>query len=226
MKINYCLPIISASKDEVVKTINAGMEDYRYFEVWLDYVEGADAAFVRELTGMLGDRLIVLFRRQNLEQPVMDSGKRSGILKQLSGTPVLVDLDISAQKEALEQVKSQGLSANLIASYHNYEQTPDTLQLREIVATMEAYRPAVYKLSTLCRSKEDAVRLMSLLLELKTKGVRFVVSGMGEYGAVTRIFGTLWGNDMVFAPRSKDGRSAPGQLTRQQLETIFKELSE
>jgi 3-dehydroquinate dehydratase len=63
-----------------------------------------------------------------------------------------------------------------------------------------------------------------MLSELKTKGVRYIVSGMGGYGVVTRVFGTLWGNEMVFAPRSKDGRSAEGQLTRQQLESIFKEL--
>jgi 3-dehydroquinate dehydratase type I len=116
------------------------------------------------------------------------------------------------------------LKVNLIASYHNYQETPDTLQLRRIIDIMKPYRPAVYKLSTLCQTEEDALRLLQQLLELKAKGVRAIVSGMGGPGAVTRVFGALWGNEMVFAPLSEEGRSAPGQLTRQQLETIFKEL--
>ncbi len=224
MEPNYCLPIINTSPDGVLATIDAGMQDYRYFEVWLDYIEAVDEAFVKRLVDKLGDRLVVLFRRQNLEPPVMDTDKRLALLDVLSGTPALVDLDVPTQQAELDHVKESELPMNLIASYHDYGQTPDTLQLREIVDTMDAYRPAVYKLSTLCRSEDDAVRLLGMLLELKAKGVRYIVSGMGGYGVVTRVFGTLWGNEMVFAPRSKDERSAEGQLTRQQLESIFKEL--
>jgi 3-dehydroquinate dehydratase type I len=224
MEPNYCLPIITADQDEVLEAINTGMEDYRYFEVWLDYVETADETFVNGLVDKLGDRLIVLFRRQNLEAPRMDIDKRLALLDLLGGTPALVDLDVPTQQAELDHVKESELQINLVASYHDYEQTPDTLQLRGIIDTMDAYRPAVYKLSTLCRSEDDAIRLLGMLSELKAKGVRYVVSGMGGYGVVTRVFGTLWGNEMVFAPRSKDERSAEGQLTRQQLESIFKEL--
>ena len=48
---------------------------------------------------------------------------------------------------------------------------------------------------------------------------------MGEFGTITRIFGTLWGNEMIYAPKEKKNASAPGQLTKIQLETIFKELT-
>lgn len=47
---------------------------------------------------------------------------------------------------------------------------------------------------------------------------------MGEFGIITRIFGTIWGNEMIFAPKSIEGASAPGQLTKKQLEDIFKAL--
>ena len=47
---------------------------------------------------------------------------------------------------------------------------------------------------------------------------------MGEFGVVSRVFGALWGNEMTFAPAVKTEQSAPGQLTRSQLENIFKEL--
>lgn len=222
MNIKYCLPIIKASKTDVTDLVRDNMESYSYFEVWLDYVEGADETFLGQLAESLGDKLVVTFRRQNLETPVMDQAERQKLLDLLSGSPVFVDLDITTQKTELDQAK--GL--RLITSYHNYQETPDTLQLEAIIGTMKAYRPAVYKLSTLCKTEEDALRLLQQLLKLKAQGLHAIASGMGEYGAVTRIFGTLWGNEMVFAPLAAEDSSAPGQLTRQQLEAIFKELGQ
>jgi 3-dehydroquinate dehydratase type I len=221
-KPDYCLPIIESDKSSVLEAIRTNLDDYKYFEVWLDYVEGTDQAFLNDLVRLLGDRLIVTFRRQQLENPVMEPAVRLELLKTLSGTPVLVDLDIGTQKAELEQ--ADGLQ--LIVSYHNYDETPDTLQLEAIIDTMEPYRPAVYKLSTLCRTEEDAVRLLQILLSLKRKNARVVVSGMGESGLATRVFGPLWGSQMAFAPLEAENRSAPGQLTRAQLETIYKELNQ
>lgn len=224
MEPNYCLPLIKDRRIDVLDAIRANIDNYRYFEVWLDYVQDIDETFADELAGLLGGRLVAVFRRQNLEAPVMEAERRRGLLDRLGSGPVLVDLDITTQKTELDHLKASGVAANIITSYHNYEETPDTLQLREIIATMDAYQPAVYKLSTRCATEEDAVRLLEQLLELKARDVRAIVSGMGRHGAVTRIFGTLWGNEMVFAPLTAEEQSAPGQLTRQQLETIFKEL--
>ncbi len=220
MNPNYCLPIIKASKTEVLDTIQGNLDDYSYFEVWLDYVDGADETFLKQLTDLLGDRLVVTFRRQNLEAPRMDAAERQKLLESLSNSPVFVDLDVKTQQAELDQSKD----LKLIVSYHNYQETPDTLQLETIIDTMKAYQPAVYKLSTLCQTAEDAVRLLQQLLKLKSSGLNVIVSGMGAHGAVTRVFGSIWGNEMVFAPLTAEEGSAPGQLTRQQLETIFKEL--
>jgi 3-dehydroquinate dehydratase-1 len=220
MNPNYCLPIIKAQKTEVLDGIRNNLDGYRYFEVWLDYVDGADETFLKQLINLLAGRLVVTFRRQNLETPVMDAVQRQKLLASLSGTPVLVDLDVTTQKTELNQAKD----LQLIASYHNYDETPDTLQLEAITDTMKTYQPAVYKLSTLCQTAEDAVRLLQQLLKLRSSGLNAIVSGMGEHGAVTRVFGTVWGNEMVFAPLASEEASASGQLTRQQLEIIFKEL--
>ncbi len=225
MKPNYCLPIIKAEKDRIVEIINANLGDYRYFEVWLDYTHDIDEVFVSQLIELLGERLLAVFRRQSLGAPVMDETLRRRLIARLSDSHALVDLDITTQQSELTYIKTEGLPVALIASYHNYRETPDTLQLRRIIDTMEPYRPTVYKLSTLCRTEDDAVRLLQLLLELRDRDVRAIVSGMGEYGTATRIFGTMWGNDMVFAPIDRTDQSAPGQLSRQQLEIIFKELS-
>ncbi len=224
MSPKYCLPVIKSQKADVLKAIDNNLEDYSCFEVWLDYIEDLDEDFIRQLTQDLNDKLIVLFRRQNLEPIVMNLQKRLSILSALHNSQTLVDLDVRTQTAELNHIGEKGLEIKTIVSYHDYEQTPSAVQLQAIIDTMDEYQPAIYKLATLCNSQEDSLRLLRQLLELKAKGFRAIVLGMGEFGAITRVFGALWGNEMTFAPNKKAEQSAPGQLTRSQLQTILTEL--
>jgi len=224
MKINYCLPIIEADQAKVLEIIRANNEDYSYFEVWLDYVNEVDDSFIKQLVDLAEEKLILLFRRQNLEAIKMPIEQRFSILESAQGAPILVDLDITTQAAELGYIGQHDLNIKTIVSYHDYQETPNAVRLETIIATMDGYRPAIYKLAGLCQNSDDALRLLQQLLKFKAKGQAAIVLGMGEPGLVTRIFGTLWGNAMAFAPLDQAGQSAPGQLTRQQLENIFKEL--
>lgn len=224
MKPKYCLPIIKTGQAEVLTAIHDNLADYSYFEVWLDYIHNLDEAFINHLIAMCGDKLLLLFRRKNLEPIKMDLAKRLHILNMLINTSSMIDLDVTTQVDELDYICEHDLSLKIILSYHNYEHTPDSVQLTEIIATMKGYHPHMYKLSTLCDSQEDALRLLQLLLRLKGQNLRAIISGMGEQGAMVKVFGALWGNEMTFAPVTASEQSAPGQLTRQQLEIIFKEL--
>lgn len=224
MNNKYCLPIIKNKKDEIVEIIRSHKNDYGYFEVWLDYVDDLNEAFLRQLVELLHEKGIVVFRRQHLEKVTMNPEKRRQIISFLENPALLIDLDIFDQRDELEYVKKARLKVNTIISYHNYEKTPDDTTLREIIDMMSEYEPAIYKIATRCGDESDALRLLQLLIELKERKLKCIILGMGEMGIVTRIFGTLWGNEMIFAPKTTTEQSAPGQLTRDQLETIFKEL--
>jgi 3-dehydroquinate dehydratase I len=224
MKIAYCLPIIKKNPEEVIEMIEGNLEDYDYFEVWLDYINGLNDAFIKQLIDLLGSRLVVVFRRKNLEEVRMDRDSRFSMLELLKGSEVLVDLDITTQTAELDFLRDHALSLKVIGSYHDYKQTPDLVQLTAIIDTMDWYQPSIYKLASMCNGPQDGLRLLSQLVELKAKGQKAIVSGMGEFGAVTKVFGALWGNEMTFAPKNLEEQSAPGQLTRETLESIFKEL--
>ncbi len=224
MTINYCLPIIKKSKSEVLETIDQNRSEFSFFEVWLDYIEDLDIEFIEKLSDELGEKLIFLLRRQNLEQIQMSLQKRHTIMQLLSHQKSLLDLDIRQQDE-LHFLKEQSLLSPLILSYHNYGETPQKEVLRETIESMREYKPAIYKIATFCKTKKEAVRLLDLLVELKDQSLRCIILGMGELGTVTRIFGTLWGNELVFAPLEKTASSAPGQLTKEELEKIFSTIS-
>ncbi|HSW96740.1 MAG TPA: type I 3-dehydroquinate dehydratase [Candidatus Saccharimonadales bacterium] len=225
MKINYCLPIIKKTKQEVLETLQENRSIYNYFEVWLDYINDLDDEFVKKLVEDLQEKLILLFRRQNLEEIKMDLQKRKNIILLLENVNSLLDLDISMQQEELEYIQENSLNLKLISSYHNYEETPNIDELERIISEMKYYNPSVYKIATKCQTEADTIILLETLLNLKQQEQEFIILGMGEKGSITRIFGTLWGNKMIFAPKEKNEKSAPGQLTKTQLEDIFRILN-
>lgn len=221
MQPKYCLPIIKTSKQAVIETIGAH-PDYDFYEVWLDYIDGLDMAFVSQLLRLAGGKLVLLFRRQNLEPIRMSLDLRMHIIDMLAEANALLDLDIT-QTDELAYIKDKP-AIRFIASCHNYRETPPDVQLHQIVASMEPYKPFVYKLSAMCQSEDDALRLLSLLEDLKDRHVNFIILGMGEAGLATRILGMLWGNYMNFAPPTDAEASAPGQLTKPQLEAVVSML--
>lgn len=225
MQINYCLPIIAKTKQAVLDEIVHQDSNYACFEVWLDYVEDADDSFVRQLMERYPNRLLLLFRRQKLEAIHMSLENRKRIIHAMTDQPAYLDLDIS-ENEELEYMATNRLRirVKLIGSYHNYRSTPILAELQSAAVAIAKYQPEAIKIATYCNNEEDALRLLQLQQWLKRQGRQHIVLGMGPYGAITRVFGTLWGNELIFAPQSDNEATAPGQLTRGQLENIFHSL--
>ena len=220
----YCLPIIKRTRSEVQANIESNLSKFRYFEVWLDYVEDLDSGFAASLVGLYPHRLILIFRRQNLEPMQISSEERFKILSTLSRKQVLVDLDISVQAEEITRLQSERMSLKTILSYHNYALTPSDTELRSITDRMEGWGAHIMKIATHCSIQRDALRLLSLLIDLREDGHKSIVLGMGKHGVITRVFGTVWGNEMAFAPIEAVSKSAPGQLTVDKLDSIMQAL--
>lgn len=224
MKINYCLPIIKSNKEDIFEMIEKNISEYQYFEIWLDYIEELDETFITKVTTLLQDKLIVLFRRQNLETISMNLEQRFNIISLMSNSQAYLDLDIT-QKEEIHHIKKNDMNINLIISYHNYAITPTTDELKNLILNMEKDTPRMYKITTVCQNENDALRLLQIQSLLKEQNKKHIVLGMGKFGTITRVYGTLWGNEMIFAPKTLDERSAEGQLTKHELEEIFRILN-
>lgn len=221
MKINYCLPIIKSSKKEVLDTIEKYNHDFQFFEVYLEEIKDLDDRFVNELADSYEGKLILLFQRGNDKSTHMDKKRKEQIISLLHNTHCYLDLDISETQE-INYLKKNMLNVKTIISYHNYENTP--LDLGETIKKMDQLNPTIYKISVQCNYETDAIKLLLLQQNLKTQQKRHIVLGMGDLGKLTRVFGTLWGNELIYAPVTKAEASAPGQLTRKTLEEIFERL--
>src|ERR1041385_46609 len=106
MEIYYCLPIVKKTKKEILAMIYRNLvENYFYFEVWIDYIEDLDEDFLLALADMLPQRLIVVFRRKEHEQMKMSLQQRLTYINLVSGKNIFIDLDINMQKKDLEIIK-------------------------------------------------------------------------------------------------------------------------
>lgn len=219
MNINYCLPIIKNSKEEVLDAVKKYRTEYQYLEIWLDSIKDSDKPFVDKLIYMLQDQLILLFHRGNKIKNQFSSDEKKEILDLLDGSKSFIDLDLS-EKEELTYLKK--LKIKTIISYHNYQETP--ANLAEVIKQMDKLHPNIYKVATMCENETDALKLLLLQQSLDSQNKRHIVLGIGEFGTITRVYGTLWGNELIYAPINKKEESAPGQLTKPELENIFKEL--
>lgn len=224
-EIQYCLPFIQGTKSEVLDLISKHKGDFSMFEIWLEYVRDITPSDVAAISKDLGDRAIFVIRRRDFESPERSKEEREQIIRALSGAESYLDLDVFNQADQIQFIKDNSLNVNLVISFHNYEMTPVLSELKMIAEKIQALGPEILKISTMCNSKEDALDLLRLVLDLKDEGHRFVVLGMGEHGVVTRIFGTVWGNEYTYCPLTKERASAPGQLTYPKLKAIFDALS-
>lgn len=222
--IKYCLPIIKEKKAEVLKMIEENIGNFDFFEVWVDYIEDFDNAFIEKISNELQQKLIIVFRRQLLEETKKSFQEITDIINIVKDNGCSIDLDITNQQKELEYIRENMISIKSIVSYHNYQITPKDEILNDVIETMKRYSPFIFKIATFCNNEDDSLRLMQLLVRLKKMKKKFIVLGMGELGMITRVFGTIWGNDMTFAPLTESEKSAPGQLTREQLETIFSKI--
>jgi 3-dehydroquinate dehydratase I len=220
----YCLPIIRSKRSEVLALVKEHAHHFRYIEVWLDHIKDLEPGFATNLVGNHPNKFVFVFRRQKQEALQMDPDLRWKIIQSLSKKQVFVDLDVSLQTDEIQAVHAERLSLKLILSYHNYSFTPSDTQLRTTVSQMQSWKAHICKIATYCKNQRDSLRLMELLIDLREAGQKTIVLGMGPHGTITRIFGTMWGNEMTFAPLTDDERSAPGQLTRDRLETILETL--
>ena len=163
--------------------------EYDYFEVWLDYLESIDHSEITHVIKTYPNKIIFVSRRLALEPIKRDFNNRMSLLESLALEPCIFDFDIKIQQDELEYTALQGLPIKKLISYHNYQRTPDTVDLEKILLEMDTFDPTISKLACFCETALDALRLLELTYkESQRKPV--IILGMGQHGLPTRIFGS------------------------------------
>jgi 3-dehydroquinate dehydratase type I len=105
----------------------------------------------------------------------------------------------------------------LLVSYHNFKETPSSIDLMKVMEKMRANDPGIIKIATMVNTTQDIFTLIEVLKQKKA-AEKFIVIGMGAKGKITRVMFPLMGSYLTYV---SNGIPAPGIMSQKELETIY-----
>lgn len=228
-----CAPLVGRNREQLlaeVRTVAAKKPDLLEWRV--DFFDGigdsaevvALAASIRQSAGGIP----LLFTRRSIHEGGEPIALTEAEVVQLyravcdSGHVDLVDYEMSRDAGDLQQVQ-QAARANgipLIMSYHNFNETPDHDFLCQRFRQAEQLGAAVAKVAVMPRTPQDVLTLLGATLQSSQQlGIPLISMSMGGYGALTRMFGWMFGSTVTFAVGASS--SAPGQIAIEDLQAVL-----
>ena len=104
-----------------------------------------------------------------------------------------------------------------IISYHNFEETPENLA--QIHKKLQKSDPDIIKIATMANNPIDNIRVLRLCRDSTVPTVAFC---MGEMGMTSRVLCGRFGSPLTYATFHPDRQLAPGQLTYQQMQEVYR----
>lgn len=165
-------------------------------------------------------RLIATYRSSD---SVSDETRTAALLHAVKHGAWAVDLDLSDSfflKEKIKRELSLG-SGQLMLSYHNYETTPSSACLEEIITRCSAEGATLIKIVTTAHSREEVLRILSLYRFSLIPPARLITFAMGAPGRISRLAAPFLGAPFTYAAADPSCKTAPGQLTYDELKQIY-----
>ena len=227
-----CIPVVAEEKEEIIDKIRElGRKKVPMIEWRADlFREVEDTQQVSEILEAVKDAVsdtVFLFTIRTVRQGGCGAMEEKTILylnelAAKSGCVDLIDLEFfeaTRPEKAIRRLQRMGVK--VIASHHDFQETPDNRILRMLLEQMEAGGADIAKLAVMPQTPADVLRLMELTNEIRTQhpGLLVVTMAMGGLGAVSRIGGELFGSCITFGAQGET--SAPGQLQADVLDGIL-----
>ena len=131
----------------------------------------------------------------------------------------LVDVELqTASKCKPGQLQKLRTRAALVLSFHDFHATK---KVDETLAKMEQYPADFYKVVSTATTLGDNVTMMKFL-EKQSDQHSLVGLCMGEQGIISRVLGVRAGSAFTFAAVSPEEKTAPGQVTAQDLRNVYR----
>jgi 3-dehydroquinate dehydratase type I len=134
----------------------------------------------------------------------------------------LVDIEVDANDKYREELveKAKVLGCQVIISYHNYKNTPTSIELNHLIQSCFQLGANIVKTACQVHSHKDTLRLFCLLEDKHP----LVVIGMGIKGKVCRITPTFLGSAFTYTSLKKGNETETGQIDTQTLEDIINRI--
>src|SRR5712671_5167991 len=219
-----CLALASDSADDMLSTAESMARDNPFLEFRLDYLK-QPAAALPKIRRFLEDHqhVTAIGTCRRAENGGRFKGSMAAELeilgKAASAGCQLLDLEMETGVRCkIEAVARLRTHAGLILSFHDFKAT------RGLEATLEkmlAVPADYYKIVTTATTLSDNVTMMKFLQAQSDKHALIGLC-MGEQGIISRVLGVRAGSVFTFAAVSADQKTAPGQVSAQQLRSVYR----
>src|SRR5229473_3102092 len=219
-----CVAVTGADAGEMVEKAETLVRDNPFLEFRLDYLTKPGLAIPKIKAFMEshpGTVVIATCRRTVAGGRFRGSmASELDILAKASGAGCQlldVELQTASKSKPLQVQKLRGRSA-LILSFHDFR---GTKKLDETLEKMLAVQADFYKIVSTATTLADNVTMIKFLAKESDKHSLIGIC-MGEQGIISRVLGVRAGSVFTFAALSPDEKTAPGQVTAQELRNVYR----
>jgi len=148
-------------------------------------------------------------------QSQLDSAQRSQLIMGLSPLSDFVDIELANLKEMHEAATyAQDMGCLLVASHHNFKQTPSTDELKDVISQATDSGAQIAKIAVHHQSADDIFRCVDLIQNHSTIAISLM--GMGPLAPASRLLYAQLGSVLNYGYLG-DKPTAPGQWHAAQL---------
>jgi 3-dehydroquinate dehydratase type I len=135
-----------------------------------------------------------------------------------------VDLEYESNKNYRKEIIdfAHHNNCDVIVSYHNFKNTPDTDVLNEILKNCFDFGADIAKIVTTARTNIDNARILSLY----NNPGRIIAFCMGNMGKITRILAPFMGAEFTYAAMDEGEPTAAGQIRYSDMKNMIQRLEE
>jgi len=219
-----CVAVTGKDPVELIEKAESLIRDNPFLEFRLDYLPRPGLALpkIRSFFEVYPHAVVIATCRR-----ASNGGKFKGTVaaqlevlsKAAAAGCQLVDVELQTvskiKPQQLQKLRSQ---AAVVLSFHDFHATK---KLDETLAKMEQYPADFYKVVSTATTLYDSV-LMMKFLEKQSDRHSLVGLCMGEQGIISRVLGVRAGSAFTFAAVSPGEQTAPGQVTAQDLTSVYR----
>ena len=219
-----CVAVIGSDANDLVDKAEALVRDNTFIEFRLDYLPkpGLGLPKIKEFTESHPHVVAVATCRR-----VANGGKFKGSIaaeieilgKAADAGCQLVDVELqTASRLKPAQLGKLRVKAAIVLSFHDFRATQ---KLDETLAKMTAHAADFYKIVGTATTLYDNVTMMKFLERHRDEHA-LVGLCMGEQGIISRVLGARAGSVFTFGALTADEKTAPGQVTAQELQGTYR----
>src|SRR3989338_8830056 len=227
MKSLHCIPIQVTSMAELNERGRAEAEHADLLEVWLDSIRDLRLAEIFFLKEEVNTPLLFVNKAPEEGGDFLGTPEaRAGfLLEGLERGADYVDMASSTDPILIKKLVQAKGAAKLILSHHNFKKTPPLEALQKTVLDAHKQHADTAKVATFIKDVSENVVLLDLLKWANEQKIALIVVGMGDKGNLTRVIAPLLGSPIYYAPSDEGASTAPGQLTKKDLDAIWGHLN-